>query len=823
MTPKVIFRFDKIPSEHGDCRIEIKRMLNAAEARHRHEDTVINCDPMLVCIEEPEVEEQLEDSTGRVLASEFTIKLIDTFQNGFLSIANPEARFGMQQITGYANTILDLGKNFSLFNLIFCDDVLAYVNHGLMKLPADIAGYAYPPDPLQGITMSLFISGQEKVRTQINLNAITYPEQFLYGYPDFGKYLTDNRDFYAYSAAEKVIEFQGIDQLKWLLERVDTSHGLIGGIGMGSTNLIEKPTTPDTNGAGSMTLSPTYAHQPGSSSPVTSLPWVFQRPDIYQYLTMWQLGGEYNTLLRDTGAAWVGIDVRTLMNTLYQKAWGKDAFGYDAQPCTWKFNPMGISSGAFVDAAPDGYRAYLKDREQTTSPTGHHSTVGFSLLPPRPYDKHVSNPALPTTQGQETVFLDASFCANIHAGDGQGSNGTGYLNDKPYSFDTYQSAWDVVTRLPASFGFYTRMSLRNGMPFVTHAMRTLTPPLLKMPAFAIGQSTCNPFATDFRTVECSPIGDWGSVTPLRRTYTGPSWSMQPPNNTCSWNKTNKLFEPQYDRTNTNNIWDSTWGYFDEYKALVLTNETSRPNLHQPLPNTVLKPEQIFKWQQCFGLFGNNPVMVFGGQGIPVPGTHMAPEFTYLPAGSRQEGELRRAVDRQTGGTQTNFAYYSANPSVLLFAGYSSDHGKTISNASGLYGTLAYYRGAGSIDVPYGTDTITCYSGLEAGAVFMAQFKCSRKETRRIGVPTTKGFENSLGETGWDACYPMVGWRGYNKTFLITRVHKKVISGFTEMDLEELPQDLPSITITNPVNGTQYSWTGSGGDSHLLGTNSVQGG
>lgn len=756
-------------------RLEFVRSLTSEESRRTAFDIYAQLDKALIVDEALEFDEELEDENSSVLAGELSFSILDTFQEGFLRVLDHRP-IGLQTYGGYNNgkNILDKDKNFSLYTLLFSGDVANYLKSGAM-LP-------------NVVKVIYYLDGVEKGKYVITPEATEYDEEFLYGATELGEYLKDSRDFYRYDAAEKIIKFICIDENHDKLTKTSVSGGVVG------TSALGGPVLDETTAA--------YMTWPGT------------RPDVYNFLPHWASGWQTSTVDRLVNAAWVGMAVPSMMKALYDRAFGLQAWTHFVELCTWKFQCAGIASNSFgeYDAGQNGYRPYLNRREQVENPPSHIETNKFALLAP------AVDLVDPTTQ--QAVYLDGSFSYDPNLLNADLTD----IAEKNYSFCHYESAWDVVTRLANSFGYYTRFSWKNGKPLVQHIMRRRDPKLVKLPPFLDGGSHCTPHVLDADSVECEPYGEWGEVCPARRSNVGNGWDATPENTTCRWSKYMKAVEPQFDRTNVQLVWDTgDFDYFNQDNLKVETNEPKYNHIHQPKPDVTV--EHKFTAKSVFGAFGNFMLLVFGGydggDSDSKPDVFQSPEFVFVLAGSTTEGKLPR------GNGATDLRYWSAHPNLILAAGYSVDGGKTVTPTVGAVNEK-YYRGLGTVSVPYGDPVngvytyISTHSALEANAIFMAQFKCSYGERRSLQLPFTSNFENEYGEKGWDAIYPGLGIHIYNKRFLITR--RKFITGRkarTEIDVREIPPLPPAITATtgrfkieNSRNvwqfGSHLDWVGAGG-------------
>lgn len=744
-------------------------------------DLDIDGDPDLI-LSTPSQEGILEAKNGNSLCSELSLKFLDTFQTALFNFKGANV--------GIGKGIFDKTADFGLLALLTEWDIARRQTTGMRT---------YPPG---GVVISYYLNDytNPKMKAVLEPESVTFDVDFLIGETVRGTLLKNN-EYFRYDAAEKTLQISAIDYIRWLLLQTGVKEGFMhDGIFGHRAERREPPVNIVGATDGIYILrsvdlrtspSPAFSHE--DTTALIRDSWAVGtfngRPTPYRYLTIFNVGnGEPDPANKRRAMSWLGFPIAAMMKALYDRALIK--WSGDADRCNWKFYCAGIDESAFKKIQPsnygedtNGYNPYLGTRLQVHEPANHNVVTKFRILK--------------SENDDEDIFLDNSFSAD-------------YLSDAvighdsfEYSFGNYPSAWEVVTKVPGSLGYRSRYSWRKGIPHVQHIQKSRKPPLVSIPAAMSLKGT--PFGKAVDGIMCKPVSKFGRFHAFRRTVTQPYYTTV--QFTTSRAHTAEMKEPYYDDTIITLVWDSKIDYFEVYPSKVENRQSSfreqvtninNDQVSIPATSNVSNP---FECETCFALMGNYPVVVFGGQGTSgdyadeTDGNAypMQPEVVFVPAGSIAEKALGDRIEVTS--------YSSAYPGLILYAGRDTvHHGRVISPSAAIAGDdFDFFRGCGSIDVPYGDDGTfrRAYSARSALGMFNAQHHIGRGETQTIIVPGVDNFENEKGETGYDAIYEGLAILLFGTLYLITRVKQLSEEDQTEIDIQPIPPEIPIIADETP--------------------------
>lgn len=723
-------------------------------------DLEVDVDPSLL-IELPSVEEIEEGESGGAIATEIQFKLLDTFQDGF--IYSPNNEIGVGSLT---SGIIHREYNFSLYNLMFIWDIDAYTRE---EDPKSV----YPPEMLSA---KLYINGVHKHTFKLDLKARTGEELALYGKEIIGDFLA-TFDFYRYDAAEKVFTFVGIEEVKWGIDQVD-------------------PMDPKTWRDNDLRETDINGVEHGYD-----IQWDYDSP-VGNSLKPATIATTSNIIFNEQFFhSWESISIeRIIRRMIYLGLGGSDDYTVECERSLWKYNPAGIPTDSFIERSDlaGRWRPYFCKRENLIDENVllHNQVTKFSLIKERDDDEEIRIHR--SFVYEEDHILGQDAWENI---DNSG---------RPYAMVNWENGWQIISRVTHSHGYTLRIKYKDEKPHFVFKNRTLLPPLVTIPAFIENGSKINPFDERVDQVKCKPYGGelaggWGDYVPIYHVFSSPAYQTTDMNFTL----TAKLIEPAYDKTHVILGWENDTDYHGLSQAQVVSNEPRITSICVPARDQESK--FIFETNSYYGLFGNIMTLAFGHE----LQAKMQPEFVWIPLGSTMEWQ---ALGHHEGGGH----HYSPYPGLMMVAGKSPDYGKTINNT--LTTGYDYYRGVGSIELPWGAPnadgTYTYkkfYSGLEAVAAHIYQFKGGIREHRTLTLPTLSEYENENGETGWDAIYPGLRIRIYNRDFKILRCKKNLDADNVEIDVLEivLPEDITPIERVTHVGcghdvweyGPKYSWRG----------------
>lgn len=825
MANRVIFRFDGIPAAVGLQEIVISRPLNAREIKagvgQLRGDLEFFVDGSLLNnLADLSFEGSKDPVTLGSIAGEVSFTLTDTFDSTRIRAKNPveiQAIGLYGRVVGgkYVSTPLSFDSNFGLVKLILCSDIDQYIKDRYVI-------------PEKDIRIDYIIDGVK--RNDYWWNPAGNSEGALYTDGDDveGEYLTNENRFFDYKTVLSDVKVLGYDYAKFLLEKWK-----IGDV------RLPAATQCDLWGC-------------GADGGDTTVYWgeaAWTGHGIREFLTamfnrIFMPDEEYDKIPDD--------DVR--LGICQSKYWGyyseKSPFGF---LCATIPNGTGTQNDAFLNLGA-AYAPYLKIRMYDDIGSGSTKITGY-FNPLSPTEKDAGG----LTIDADEIWLHESFTRELSF---IPTSTSGFenirQNDKEYCFARYDSLFEVASRVLGSFGLGLRLRHKDGKPNVQILQKTRTPHLVKIPAHIEEGLNIEPFGNDYKAVSCEPYGSFGEQCTHRLIKLGGTYDNHPINTTPEWSKYAKLIEPFNDKTRVNIKWrGEDWDYFHWEDIDIESNEPrenpvifpythiERPTAFSSVP---VDDDKVFKTNVFYGLFGNLCVCVFGcafDDDVPDHGGifeggiqdvfEAGYEFVWIPIGSNLEYMLpresgNRGSDERAEGERDK-VFASGYPGLILYAGRSSDNGKTV-DASATSGQKVY-RGAICMNVPvadpsesYHTSVI-CYSAMAGMATFMGQFMIGNGGRVKIKLPTLHIYENDLGETGFDALYEGLGIKIFGMTYEITSVKKQPNEDVC--DIEALlippakvlpePEDfkLRRVISVNPTylwqyypSGPRYFWTGSGG-------------
>lgn len=740
-TRKTKFVFDGLPLPRHVGKLVLERNATANELLNPGSgDIIVNCDYALL-IQWPSWEEILEDeTTGACVSSQIEFKLLDTFEQGFIKT---DARYlGGRLPVEERTRILDAGRpyddkilsratGYSLFDLIAGTDETEFIIYGVLTPPTQLLANWYTKSPTNPRAVAV-----------IDLSLCNIEEEFIWGETVRGKYLIENRTFYRYDAAEKTVHFVGNDKNKIDLEGMKFS---------------DRERAPD------------YDAYPASEyalrsqvAPFSTLPIA----DHYPY----PASGEQ--------ISWKGFGVHDFYQRIYNLVFG--SWINDSEQCSWKFYCARIDPGYFIShtgsTGYDGQQLYRTEMEWASP--NHNVTSKFNLAKYVPME-------------DEFICLHQSFIDATT----QHTTSKNRRYDMPFAFYHHANAWDALTKMAQSFGYWTRYSKQNGQTRVQHIPKSRTPKMLKIPPAL--RSTQVPFPK-IDSVEVVPYQGFGDIFLSRRFRNVNNYvKIGDTAKQIGLGKTVKLLEPGLSATWITFKWDNALGWYNGESPDVHSEPLFDP-FHEPYPNTISK--RALKREQIFGIFGNLRLAILNYDGNdaathPFVSTHAA---EYVIAGTNAD----QSILNEDMGTNFDNPY----PGLILYAGTSADHGATVNTAPnqptyGLPFSGHYFRGCGAIAVPYGDPNpdgslnyVTCYSAADARAIFEMNFALGKgADFRQLTLPTVDDYENEYGETGDEAFYPTLGVELYRRTYIAVRTKLMWDTDTSEMDLKGLSPVLPAIT------------------------------
>jgi YD repeat-containing protein len=551
----------------------------------------------------------------------------------------------------------------------------------------------------------------------------------------------------------------------------------------------------------------------------------------YKYLTILECGHEEDDSNKRRGLSWIGVSISDIVKRLYDRAFEWVPGVVDT--CDWRFHFADfVDEGKFewMFADGNGYYPYLSNREQLPGGVGQLVTDTFKFIKVFPEDKE--------------IWVESSFICDWISG----LNG---IRHDPFEFaiSNFDNAWDFITRAAESFGYTVEFTYDEDGRVVVHHRRAQDRKVVTTPDVISIKGTV--FGVKVDGVICKPKNKFGKVLPFRRTVTAGTYDNTPTNKTCDWDeaKTLEIKEPQYDDGKAVVAWDNkALNYFDIAASEVEQTGFSREyhrrgeeleSITYPLFEQVNNPAER---ETIFGIFGNTLVCVFGGSnghaGLEDGYKHkIFPEFVYVPAGSVAE----KALMHREG---SNESYSSAYPGLILFAGTSSDHGRTIdaSRSQPLFDDQDYFRGCGSVEVPYKNGFVRCYSMRSALAVYELPNVYGDGEELEVEVFGLDVFEGDIRR--YDGIRIGYCIRFDGGLFRITRIHRSSATNITSMTIKRLSyvEQLPDIdsevfaeeyegkwinNIESNISGTgrwqggfRLYWRGGGGDLHYEQVNGI---
>lgn len=773
------FIFDGIPFGGGVAKVVWERPSLAHEHTYnlsvRHATTEfgfvdIHCDPALIDKDGlPEYDGKLQDIDGAAIASQITTSLIDTFDNSLLVVDRGLSvnKVGMQ-ITG-SDDLLSRDDNFSLFKLMMCSDVQAYLD-----TKAVIA--------MEDVSIAFYMNDELKHKIVLEQASISEKVLYVYGKKKEAEVLKDNPYFFEYEAREATIAISGFDYCKYLLEKISVSD-VLDAVDLTDTALFSS----------------------------------------YTNLPLWFTGDDSPGVFHIDDAAWNGLGIREFMTMCYNRAFSRFQYftpekyktpapenfdrtgrywNYQADDSLARYICSKIPESSFVTLGA-AYAWYLKKRHYEIAPDSHIVTDKFNLLDPEKQEMWL----------HESFFREYNFAHPLYAAYTHtwGNHPTNGINDKEYGFHRYENVFQAVTRIPNSHFYYSRFTYKDGVPFVQHLFKKRRPPLVKIPANIRGGQTIEPANEYNRFVEGQPYAKFGKQCPYRLAKSGGTGDNRPVNLfQLLWSQYADLLEPGNDKSRFLIKWrEDQWGWYHHEDVEFSENTRRFEKDVQPFVNGAqpLDSEKIYVVKSYFGLFGSLCVCVLGcafdgdspeHDGFIFEGLISNKfgvgdiEFTWVVIGTNAEYTLPR-VD-----TGTNTLFSSGYPGIILLAGGSADNGKTIDKATG----GEFYRGCVQIEFPWGDPdadgTYATYkasvSSMQAQAMFMSQFKLGNLGRIKLELPTLVNYENELGETGYDAIYEGLGIELYGLIWLIEGVNKGWNRDTIVCDLVLIPPEdlLPAI-------------------------------
>lgn len=761
---KVIF--DNKFSLGGTVKLVIWRNATAREkaanAFLSTSDIEIYADAERLIYETPTHEE--EEANNAIVVSELSFKMHDTFSEADLISYN--GVIGAKLVPGNAS-IFSKDHDFSLFQLISEWDIDKRFATGTRTTP---------PSP---VNVEYYLDGDLKFHGVLDQEATNY-DDIPFGYVE--ELEDDKVNIYSFERSLNVVS---IDKALWLLERTSVRDGFMAANGF--TEQQVAPVALDTSPPESAVILDTWSAATFTDSNGDPL------DNPYKYLTICDVGYESDTTNKRRAMAWLGFSISDLFKRTYDRAFG--TWEGECERSTWEFMCASIEASAFDAADGNGYKTYFRTREQShgatvhDGPANHHVTNKFSLLKMRDDD--------------DELWLEAGWSADWVDFDEDKIRHDPY----EYSGSTYDNAWELLTSFAMGLGYGARYYFENGIRQVQHLFRRPDPPLVSYPDPVEGGVKGNPFGQRVGGVKVKHRAPLGKFLPFRRTVTAGSYDNTPLNTTLIWNsdKSADLGEYAYDTHGTVLLaWNNEdLNYWDPSSTEVNTKPSDQEAVLPP--DVLVNPVEL---ETPFCLTTNFPqCMVFGGTGSGGDGiakgykNKMSPEFVYVPAGSVAEMAL---VNRYT-----KRGYASAMPGLILFAGTSADHGKTITDrANPLWDDADFFRACGKIRVlfPNG-NRLTAYSAKSALAMSELPIVYGDGEELTIEFPGLTNFSNERGQTGYNACVPGFGMDILGGLFRIKRVRRVSSTGNTEVDVKRGTLELPAVLVNDPTRIERNHETG----------------
>lgn len=824
MANTIQFIFGEVPSPSGLIYAVVERPLNNLEkkaAGNAVVEKVYLSSALVNNYDDLEDDEQMESDDGGTRAGEISLSLSDTFGDHLLDFrGKTPSHLGLASFSAVDKPIrqvLSEQYDFSLFMLLLCKDPEEYFKNKNFVIEEDVS-------------ITFYINGIKERKVVLNYAATSFDGKMLYGKSKSGTWNIYQKNYWDYKGSQKVLKLTGYDYTKYVLENLSISD-------------LDLP----------------------ADTPLTN----------------WITGDATDATESDTEAAWHGIGIRALMREIGDRAFfpldvyngNVSAIRAALRSKYWSwfsdnspfwFVPSSIPTENFI-ALGSGYAPYLYRRyydHGATTPTSHHLTKYFNIL-----DSSTIDPESKAVATADEVYLDRSFLRDfteIYNYDAPNfnkfANSPEDLNDKEFCFTRYESLYQVRSRIAQGMGYFTRDFYSDGKPSVLHLAKTRDMYMITIPAHLKDGLQGEPFGASYDFVSVSPVAKFGKQCPFRLIANGETWDNRPPQLENYWSKYAELHEPANDISKFTVKWKNVnWDYYHQDEVDLEQNE---PRVSPVLfPKTALhygrntlNTMKTFETKVFYGLFGSLCVCLLGCEyqdGVPRHSTfigfeggiynHMGngdEEFGWIPIGHKTEYMLpNRAV--QGDDSKDKYQIFSSGyPGLILFAGYSSDKGKTI-NAS-LTGQPAFYRGASKIFIPVGDkkangyfDRVGLDSSLRTHAVYEGQFRVGSNGRFVLKIGSLSSFENSLGYVGYRSVFCGLGLEIFSRKFRVVHVLKRPRLDTVEMTVEELPSnqeignalapELFSLTLPTRINsrgvynpfGAEYYRIGSGGDKHEL--------